>query len=316
MALTPEQAPFDTDKNGVLEGSEMQAYTASVIESAMSINKTNNNKSGTEVSTKKTKLTVESARALMEIAAQAADYTGKFTSADVTQFMKDFDAEQARQIEKVITSTSQKLTPGGTIEGAVDKTAATTATTEFPSFFNPTQFVQDWVWKKVSFDNEATLGSKSLAVLSQVRGLIEKFQLIGVSDQEAKNAAYSIAKGDKTLDDYTVELQQKAVIEYPQFADRFKANPKLTTYDIASPIINMIAETLEKDPKTIKMNHPIVLAYTRAAGADGKGQTPSYYDLLLKTKQLPEYQETQQANNEARDGATSLAKSLGFGLGA
>ena len=137
---------------------------------------------------------------------------------------------------------------------------------------------------------------------------------MGVSDQEAKNAAYLIAKGDKTLDDYTVELQQKASIEYPQFADRFKTNPKLTTYDIASPIINMIAETLEKDPKTIKMNHPIVLAYTRAAGADGKGQTPSYYDLLLKTKQLPEYQETQQANNEARDGATSLAKSLGFGL--
>jgi hypothetical protein len=64
------------------------------------------------------------------------------------------------------------------------------------------------------------------------------------------------------------------------------------------------------------MNHPIVLAYTRAAGADGKGQAPSYYDLLLKTKQLPEYQETQHANNEARDGATSLAKSLGFGLGA
>ena len=314
MALTPEQAPFDADKNGVLEGSEMQAYTASVIESAMSINKTNKTKSGTEVSTKKTKLTVESARALMEMAAQAADYTGKFTSADVTQFMKEFDAEQARQIEKVITSTSQKLTPGGTTEGAVDKTAATTATTEFPSFFNPTQFVQDWVWKRISFDNEATLGSKSLAVLSQVRGLIEKFQLIGISDQEAKNAAYSIAKGDKTLDDYTVELQQKAVIEYPQFADRFKANPKLTTYDIASPIINMIAETLEVDPKTVKMDNPYVMSYLNYAGPDGKGKQPSYYDLVLKAKNDPKYDLTQEANENARDAAVELSRALGFGV--
>jgi len=56
------------------------------------------------------------------------------------------------------------------------------------------------------------------------------------------------------------------------------------------------------------------LAYTRSAGADGKGTPPSYYDLLLKTKQLPEYQKTQQANNEARDSASSLGRALGYGL--
>jgi hypothetical protein len=314
MALTPEQAPFDVDKNGKLEGNEMANYTQSIIAGAMSVNNsTNNPKSGTDVSTKKTKLTTESARALMEASAEAAGYTGKFSTADVTQFMKEFDAEQALQVQKVITSTASKLTPGAT-EGAVDKTAQSTATTEYPSFFNPTQFASDWVWNKISFADEKTISAKNLAVLSQVRGLIDKFQLMGVSDEEAKTAARLIAKGDKTLADYTVELQGKAASEYPQFADRFKSNPTLTTYDIASPIINMVAETLELDPKTVKMTHPIVLAYTRSAGADGKGVAPSYYDLLLKTKQLPEYQKTQQANNEARDGATSLAKSLGFGL--
>jgi hypothetical protein len=192
---------------------------------------------------------------------------------------------------------------------------SSTAKTEFPSFFKPADFALDWVWKKVDFQDEKSLGAKSLGVLAEVRGLVDKFQLIGISDKEIKAAAKLIAKGEKTLDEYTIDLQGKAVGEFPQFADRFKTDPKLTTYDIALPVINMVAETLGVDPKTINpKTHPVVLAYTRSAGADGKGQAPSYYDLLLKTKQLPEYQMSAQANNEARDGATSLLRSLGVGI--
>jgi len=314
MALSPEQVPFDENQNGKLDGSELANYTAKVIADSMSVNKTNNAQAGTSVSTSITKLTPNAARALMEASAQAVDYMGKFSNADVAQFIKEFDAEQKAQVAKVITSTAQKVTPGGTTQGAVDKTAETTAKTEYPSFFNPSQFAQDWIWNKVNFKDEATLGAKSLTALSQVRGLLDQFQLLGVSDAEAKIAAKQIAMGKKTVADYTVELQQKAAKEYPQFADRFKADPTLTTYDIASPIISMVAKTLEVDPKTIGMTHPVVLAYTRAGGADGKQPQPSYYDLLLKTKSLPEYQATQQANNEARDGATSLANALGYGL--
>ena len=310
MALAPDQVNYDVDGNGELDAAESAKYA---IDKAIGVNTSGGPKAGTDVSTKKTKLTTEAARALMEAAAEAAGYTGKFSSADITQFIQDFDKEQALQVEKVITSTASKLTPGATAD-AVSKTASSTATTEFPSFFKPAQFASDWVWNKVSFADEKSISAKNLAVLSQVRGLVDKFQLMGVSDAEVKATARLIAKGDKTIADYTVELQKKASIEYPQFAERFKLDPTLTTYDIASPIINMVAKTLEVDPSTIKMDHPVVLSYTRSAGADGKGVAPSYYDLLLKTKQLPEYQKTQQANNEARDGATSLAKSLGFGL--
>jgi len=280
---------------------------------AVTAGSSNNPKSGTDVSTGITKLTKQSALALMQDAADAADYMGKFTSADVAEFMNAFDAEQARQVQKVVTKTSEKTVPGATA-GAVDKTATSTAKTEYPSFFKPTEFASDWVWSKISFKDESTLGTKSVTALSQVRNLIDQFQLLGVSDAEAKAAAKQIAMGKKTIAEYTTELQQVAIKEYPQFADRFKADPTLTLYDIASPVINMVAKTLEMDPKAVKMDHPIVLAYTRYAGADGKGVQPSYYDLLLKTKQLPEYQKTQQANNEARDAASSLGKALGYGL--
>jgi len=297
------------------DAQKVPSDVAAIINAVVGMNSASANaKSGSDTSTSKIKLTTNSARAIMELAAKDAGYPTEFSPADIAQFIEEFDAEQKLQIEKVTTSTNQKLTPGGTTEGAVDKTVSSTIRTEFPSFFNAGTFTKDWLWKRISFKDETTLGAKSLAVLAEVRGLVDKFQLMGVSDQEAKDAAYLIAKGDKTLDEYTAELQGEAAIEYPQFADRFKKNPKLTTYDIASPVINMIAETLEVDPGTIKMNNPIVLAYTRSAGADGKGVAPSYYDLLLKTKALPEYQKTQQANNEARDSASSLVKALGYGL--
>jgi len=107
MALTPEQVPFDENKDGKLTGSEMTNYTTQTIANAFSGSTSNNPKSGTSVDTSITKLTPESARALMETAAEASDYMGKFSSADVAQFMKEFDAEQKRQIEKVITTTDR-----------------------------------------------------------------------------------------------------------------------------------------------------------------------------------------------------------------
>ena len=315
VELTPQEALFDTEPkggDGILSATERQQYDK--YAKYLEIEATNSGpKSGTGVSTVKTKLTTESARALMEAAAEANGYTGKFSTADITQFMKEFDAEQARQVEKVLTSTASNTVPGATPE-AVTKTADSLVKTEFPSYFQPAKFASDWVWNKISFADDKSLAPKNLAILAETRALVNKFQLMGVSDAETKAAAKLIAMGKKTLAQYTVELQKKAAVEYPQFADRFKDDATLTIYDIASPIINMVAQTLEVDPGTIKMDHPVVLSYTRSAGADGKGVAPSYYDLLLKTKQLPDYQKTQQANNEARDSASSLVKALGYGL--
>jgi hypothetical protein len=315
MALTKDEALFDENGNGVLEPTEKQKMDQlAQYLNVDAANTTNNARSGTSSTTSRTKLTTNTARALMQMAAEASGFTGKFSSADIAQFIADFDKEQSRQIEKVVTSAAQKTTPGGTTEGAVDRTVETTAKTEYPSFFNPTQFAADWVWNKVSFDDEKTLAAKNLSVLSQVRDIINKFNLMGVSDQEAKDAARLIAKGDKTLDEYTIELQQKAAIEYPQLADRFKLNPKLTTYEIASPVIKMLAKTWEVDEGSIGLDNPLVMSYLRPGGADGKGVAPSYYDLLLKAKNDPKYDLTREANENARDAASSLGRALGYGV--
>lgn len=308
MALTEEQKKYDFDGDGVLSPAEQQvmAVTSSAPEKKP--------QAGTGKTTRITKLTTNTAKAMMEMAAEDAGYTQKFSAADIADFIKAFDKEQALQIETVVTKTAQKVTPGDASKESIDKTYETTAQTEYPSFFNPAAFAKDWIWSKVNFKDEKTLGVKAATALAEVRGVIEKFQVLGISDQDAKNAARNIASGKKTIEDYTKIFQAVAQREYPQFADRFKTDPTLTTYDIALPVIEMVAKTLQIDKKNIPLTHPIVLAYTRAGGADGKGPQPSYYDLLLKTKELPEYQATEQANNDARDSATAFSRALGFGI--
>lgn len=271
------------------------------------------NKSGTDVSTKKTKLTTNSALEIMTLAAESAGYTVKFTKEDVAQFIKEFDAEQARQVEKVITTTNQKTVAGATPE-AVSKAATTTAQTEYPSFFKPGEFAVDWIWKKINFKDEKSLGAKSLTALAEVRGLVDKFQLIGVTDADIRIAAKQIAMGKKTIAEYTVDLQKFAKKEYPQFAERFALDPELTTYDIASPVIKLLAKTWEMDEADISIDNPIVSSYLNYAGPDGKGQPPSRADLVAKAKKDSKYEGTVEANENARDAAVGLARAFGFGV--
>jgi hypothetical protein len=316
MALSKEQAQFDADKNGKLEGSEMLEYTSSIVEAAMSLNKptggpTDTSESSTQTSV--TRLTYNSAKAMLEQAMKDADFVGKLSSDDIKSFMESFKAAQDKQIEKVITSARTKIVPGAT-EEATRKVIESTARQEFPSFFKPLDFAKNFVYSKIDFKDQSKLGAKSLEAFAKVRGLVDAFQLLGVSENDMRIAAKQIAMGDKTIEDYNVELQQIAKKEYPQFADRFDKDPTLTTLDIASPVINMLAKTWQMDPKTVKMDNPYVMSYLNYAGPDGKGQQPSYYDLLMKAKNDSKYDLTQEANESARDAATGLARAFGFGV--
>jgi hypothetical protein len=260
-----------------------------------------------------TRLTFNSAKAMLEDAMREIGFVGKLSKADIEDFMKRFEKNQNEQIEKIITSSRTKVVPGATDE-AMKSVVESTAKQEFPSFFKPLEFAKDFIFTKIDFKNEAALGAKQLDILAQVRGLVNQFQLLGVSDADVRLAAKQIARGKKTLDEYTVELQQIAKKEYPQFADRFNLDPTLTTYDIATPVINMLAKTWQKSPKEIKMDNPYVMSYLNFAGADGKGKQPSYYDLLLKAKNDPQYELTEEANENARDAAVGLARAFGFGV--
>ena len=267
--------------------------------------------SGTQTSV--TRLTYNSAKALLETAVAEAGFAGKLTADDIKTFMEQFKTAQDKQIEKIVTTAKTKIVPGATPE-ATKKVVESVAREEFPSFFKPTDFAKDFIFSKIDFKNEGALGAKQLDALAKVRGIVDKFQILGVGDADIRLAAKQIAMGKKTIEDYTIDLQKIAKKEYPQFADRFDTDPTLTTYDIASPIIKLLAKTWQKTEKEIKMSNPLVMSWLNYAGPDGKGQQPSYYDILLKAKSDPLYDLTEEANESARDAAVGFARAIGFGV--
>lgn len=268
---------------------------------------------GTSTDTKVTRLTYQTAKGLLDKVMEEANFVGKLSKDDINNFMALFKQAQDAQIEKVVTTSASKTTPGATADAA-SQVVESTKKQEFPSFFDPAEFARDFIWQKINFKDEANLGAKSLAALGEVRGLVKSFQLLGVTENEVRAAAKEIARGKKTIDAYQVELQQIAKKEYPQFADRFDSDPELTTYGIAEPIVKMLAKTWEMEDKDISLDNPLVMSYMNYAGADGKGQQPSRYELLIKAKSDPKYQKTQEANENARDAAVGLARAFGFGV--
>jgi uncharacterized membrane protein len=128
-----------------------------------------------------------------------------------------------------------------------------------------------------------------------------------------RRAAKEIAMGNKTIEDYTIELQKIAKKEYPQFAERFDLDPTLTISDIASPVVKLLAKTWQKTEKEVQ-NHPLVKSWINYPGPDGKGKQPSYYDIELKAKNDPLYDLTEEANESARNAAVGFARAIGFGV--
>lgn len=259
------------------------------------------------------KLTPATARALMEQEAKNAGSPLKFSNEEVAAFIVEFDKKSAEQLDEVIKAAQSSTKVGAKPEDLVS-TVNTLITTTYPTFFKPEVFAKDFIWSKTNFADEKTLGPTARTALTSARALVKDYNILGVTDKEIQIAAKKIAKGEMTLADFKVQVQKVAIKEFPQLSDRFTANPDLTTKDIASPIINMLAKEWEMDPGTIGFDEPIVAEYLRPGGADGKAAPATYTELLRKAQNSPRWQTTTKANELARDSATAWGRAFGFGV--
>jgi len=275
--------------------------------------KTDTSSANTAVSKNIVKLTPAAARSLMEQTAQANGSPLKFTDADVASFIAEFDKKSAAQLDEVVQAATSNTKVGAKPEDLV-KTVSNLLTTTYLNYFKPEVFAKDFIWSKTNFADAKTLGPKAITTLEEVRTLAKNYNLLGVTDKELQTAAKAIAMGTMSLADYKVTLNKTAIKEYPQLAERFANHPDLTTYDIASPIINMLAKEWEVDPTTIGFDEPIVAEYLRPGGADGKQPPATYTELLRKAQNSPKWQTTTKANELARGSATSMARAFGFGV--
>lgn len=253
------------------------------------------------------------ARALLEQVARDAQYQGKFKKEDIDAFVEQFNNAAVAQADEAVRVITERITPGAKPED-ISKIVNSYVTTTNLSFLDPKAMAGDFVWSKINFADEKALGGNALKALQDVRALVRNNGILDMSDVEIQNAAKSIARGFTTLPEFQATLAAKTQMNYPQFADRFKNNPGASARDIFSPYINVMSKVLEKDPNEIQLDNLYLDKALRPDGAAGKQSPMSISDFMIYLKNTPDYNNTRQANEEARSAANEFARAWGFGV--
>lgn len=268
---------------------------------------------GTTIAKSATKLNASSAKALLEQTMKENQLDFKLSSADITAFMNEFNATQAKQLESVVKSVRTSVPPG-TSETAIQNQVVNTMQTQYPSFFKPSDFAKNYIWAKTNFGDTTTVGPKGVQALNDVRAVLKNFNYAQMSELEIQTAAREIAKGNMTKADFITKVSDKALLNYPLISDRVKQTPGATVRDILGPYINTIAQELELDPNTLDLNDPLLDKIVRPDGTGGKLPMLSLGDAKMLARKDPRYDKTVAANNNARDAAVGLANAFGKGV--
>ena len=123
-------------------------------------------------------------------------------------------------------------------------------------------------------------------------------------------ASKSVAQNLTTEDDWRRDIRDQAAGMFPVYADRIRQG--MNMYDIASPYINLMAQTLEIAPDQVTLNDP----YIREAlmGVDDKGNPKpmGLWDFEKKLKNDPRWMNTKQASNDIASTATDILQIFGL----
>jgi len=140
--------------------------------------------------------------------------------------------------------------------------------------------------------------------LQRARAIANDYGKYLISNAELQDAAKRLARGQLTDAQFKAQLNQVAVLEYPELAETLKSNPNYTVRQLRGNKINLISDLLEMDPNEIELDNPVLEAI--------KGMSIS--DSKRYIKSLPQIEATTAENENARQAATSLARAMGFGV--
>lgn len=128
------------------------------------------------------------------------------------------------------------------------------------------------------------------------------------SRKEINSLVKGILEQKTDTDTVTNELRKQAIVLYPNFADRLKADSELTVRDLVNPYIEVMADTLEVDPNSIKLTDPTIM--NAVSGTNLR----SLNDFRMDMRNDNRFATTRTAKREAVDFAQSLLKGFGFSV--
>ena len=189
----------------------------------------------------------------------------------------------------------------------------TQETITVPAAFDLGSFAQNYLWSKVNIGDPKTLPSSVIKQTGALRSLLRANGL-QLSDKELNQISYDLTRGNKDMTALQSEFAEMAAKLYPQYADRLRATPGLTVREVASPILNTIANAWEIDPDTLELDDPMIDQFIRPDGVVGKAAPKSNYEVYTWAMNHPNREKTMAEIMRAQQAATQLASALGFGV--
>ena len=125
--------------------------------------------------------------------------------------------------------------------------------------------------------------------------------------RELNSYVKEIIGGTRSIDDVAGDMRKQAGVLYANFADRLNADPKLTVRDLVNPYLQVMADTLEIDPNTVKLTDSTI------QNAISGTKLRSLSDFQTDMRNDSRFSTTKTAKREAVDFAQSLLRSFGFG---
>lgn len=124
---------------------------------------------------------------------------------------------------------------------------------------------------------------------------------------EINSYVKNILEGKTTSNDALADMRKQATVLYPNFADRL-TNTDLTVKDLVNPYLQVMADTLEIDPNTVKLTDPTI-----QKAISGK-EVRSLSDFRTDMRADSRFATTRTAKREAVDFAQSLLKGFGYNV--
>lgn len=216
-------------------------------------------------------------------------------------------AEWKAQVE---AQTQKILDAAGQVGAQISvKQARSIASNAFLGGMNDSQ-IQNVLGQYVhETKNSPHFGGQAGGIEMQVREFFSdngvKMSQQGISDWVRK-----ISVGDKSVEDAQAYARTQAELNFPTYAAQIKAG--MSVKDIAQTYMQSMADTLELNPDSIKLDDKMIRQALTYKNKDGKPEALSQTDFEIMARQDPRWRKTQNAQDHVFAVASQVLKDFGF----
>lgn len=125
-----------------------------------------------------------------------------------------------------------------------------------------------------------------------------------------ESAARSVAGGLTTEEDWMREVRQQAASLWPSWSEKILAGADART--LADGYINMMAQTFDVTPDSIRLDDPYISQAMMGTDEKGNPKPMGLFDFKMKLREDPRWMGTKQAEDTVASIGNDILKMFGF----